>query len=104
MFDIEGVGHHPQASETFTVVRGRIGTLVDGRRSMLGPGSRLYVPPGTPHYWWNVADETSWVIVEFDRDGDRFDKLTRNLYFLAADGKADRNGLPKLLPLSLLVK
>ncbi|WP_380169789.1 cupin domain-containing protein [Jannaschia sp. R86511] len=92
---------HPHAREAFTVVRGTLGLKVDGVESRATPGTRVVVPPGTPHDWWNVGDETAWVIVEVD-PGRRFEAMIRNLFGLAADGRTDATGRPGLLQASLL--
>lgn len=87
---------HPNSSEIFTVVRGHITVRLDEHTSTAGPGTRIEVPPGTPHDWWNAGNETVWIIVEAS-PGQRFAELTRNLFFLVAAGMTDRAGRPGLL-------
>lgn len=94
---------HPYSSEIFTVVRGQITVRLDEQAFTAGPGTRIEVPPGTPHDWWNAAAETAWIIVEAS-SGQRFEELTRNLFFLAADGKTDHTGRPGLLQTALLAR
>jgi len=94
---------HPRSSETFTVVRGRLGLLLDGREDEARAGRRVSVPPGTPHDWWNAGTETAWVIVEVSPGG-RFEELIHNLFFLAADGRTDSTGRPGLLQAALLAQ
>ncbi|WP_088284283.1 cupin domain-containing protein [Kineosporia sp. A_224] len=94
---------HPHARETFTVVRGTLGVRVGGVESHAVPGTRVVVPPGTPHDWWTVGDETAFVIVEVD-PGHRFEAMIRNLFGLAADGRADSAGRPGLLQAALLAR
>ena len=94
---------HPGSTETFTVVRGHLGLRVGGRTSEAGPGSRVTVPAGTAHAWWNAGDETAWVVVEVD-PGARFEKLLRNMFLLAADGKTDEHGRPGLLQSALTAR
>ena len=59
---------HPTVTETFTVVRGRVGFVTDGHCGEASPGTRVVVPAGTAHAWWTVGDETAWVVVEVDRE------------------------------------
>ncbi len=94
---------HPGSVETFTVVRGHLGLSVNGRKSEAGPGTRVGVPASTAHAWWNDGDETAWVIVEVD-PGARFEKLLRNMFLLAADGKTDDHGRPGLLQSALTAR
>lgn len=94
---------HPRSTETFTIVRGRVGLKVDGRSREAGPGSRFEVPAGVSHDWWNAGDETAFVIVEV-ANAPRFEKMIKNLFFLAADGKTDRKGRPSLLQACLLAR
>jgi quercetin dioxygenase-like cupin family protein len=60
---------HPAMTETFTVVRGHLGVRLDGRDREAGPGTRITVPPGTPHAWWNAGPETAWGILARLPDG-----------------------------------
>ncbi|HST85185.1 MAG TPA: cupin domain-containing protein [Kineosporiaceae bacterium] len=94
---------HPGATESFTVVRGRLGMRIDGEDSEAGPGTRVVIPPNTPHDWWNISDETTWVIVEV-APGRRFEQMIRNLFGLAAAGRTDDTGRPGLLQAALLAR
>lgn len=100
---VVGEHMHPTSTETFTVVRGTLGMRVDGVESLAEPGARVVVPPGTAHDWWNVGEETAWVIVEVD-PGQRFLTMISNLFGLAADGRTDATGRPGLLQASLLAR
>jgi mannose-6-phosphate isomerase-like protein (cupin superfamily) len=94
---------HPNSTETFTVVRGQIAVRLGRHTSTARPGTRIEVPPGTPHDWWNAGHETAWVIIEAS-PGHQFERMTRNLFFLAADGKTDNTGRPGLLQTALLAR
>jgi len=94
---------HPHSTETFTVVRGSIGVRLGGHEQLAGPGTRISVPPGTCHDWWNVGQETAWVIVEV-APGHRFETMIKNLFFLAADGRTDARGRPGLMQAALLAR
>jgi mannose-6-phosphate isomerase-like protein (cupin superfamily) len=94
---------HPASTETFTVVRGTLGVRLDGVESRAGAGTRIVVPPDTPHDWWNAGNDTAWVIVEVDPGG-RFETMIRNLFGLAADGRTNTTGRPGLLQAALLAR
>lgn len=76
---------------------------VDGVESRAEAGTRAVVPPATPHDWWNVGGDTTWVIIEVI-PGQRFEAMIRNLFGLAADGRTDRNGRPRLLQTALFAR
>jgi len=94
---------HPTSTEAFTVVRGTLGMRIDGVESRAEAGTRVVVPPATPHDWWNIGEDTAWVIVEVD-PGRRFEAMIRNLFGLAADGRTDATGRPGLLQAALLAR
>jgi quercetin dioxygenase-like cupin family protein len=94
---------HPNATEAFTIIRGRLGMRINGTESEAGPGTRVVIPPNTPHDWWNVGDETAWAIVEVT-PGARFEQMIRNLFGLAAAGRTDNTGRPGLLQTALLAR
>ncbi len=91
---------HPVTEERFTVVSGKVGFSVDGRREVAEPPRQLVVPPHTPHDWWNAGDETAHVRVEI-RPAARFEEMIGTLFGLARDGKTDAKGRPHLLQLAL---
>lgn len=94
---------HPYGTEAFTVVRGRLGLRIDGVERHAEPGTRVVIPPGTPHDWWNGGEGTAWVILEVDF-GRRFETMIRNLFGLARDGLTDAKGRPSLLQAALLAR
>jgi quercetin dioxygenase-like cupin family protein len=55
---------HPGIRERFTVIRGRVGFSLAGRRSIVEAGMTIEVTPGLPHDWWNAGDEEAHVLVE----------------------------------------
>jgi quercetin dioxygenase-like cupin family protein len=94
---------HPGMTETFTVVRGQLTLKKNGIESEAGPGTRVSIPPGTPHAWWNAGDEKAWIVVEID-PGARFEAMIKTMFFLAAEGKTDARGRPRLLQGALVAK
>jgi quercetin dioxygenase-like cupin family protein len=73
---VSGEHVHPTATETFTVVRGRLSVRHGGRELRAGPGTRLRVAPGTAHAFWNDAAEEARVVVEV-QPGERVAQLIR---------------------------
>jgi quercetin dioxygenase-like cupin family protein len=98
---VAGEHVHPVATETFTVVRGELAVRHDGHELRAGPGTRLRVPPGVVHGFWNDGAEEARVVVEV-QPGERFVELIRQLFLLAQDGRTDGRGRPKPLQAAAL--
>jgi mannose-6-phosphate isomerase-like protein (cupin superfamily) len=100
---VAGEHVHPHSTEAFTVVRGSLDFRLDGVLRRAEAGTRVEVPPGIPHDWWNASNDVTWVILEVD-PGRRFEAMIRNLFGLARDGRTDENGRPGLLQAALLAR
>ncbi|CAN5699335.1 hypothetical protein BH10CHL1_BH10CHL1_49030 [soil metagenome] len=100
---VVGAHWHPVIEEAFTVTRGQIGLRLGDHESIAPLGTRVVIPAGVVHDWWNVGDEEAHVIVEV-RPGDRFLEMIATLFGLAQDGKTNTKGMPNLLQLVLLGK
>jgi quercetin dioxygenase-like cupin family protein len=87
---------HPLQEEHFKAVSGTVGVQVGDEHRSLGEGEEVVVPPGTPHRWWNDADEEAHVLIEL-RPALNTETFFETLYGLARDGKTDENGVPSLL-------
>jgi quercetin dioxygenase-like cupin family protein len=94
---------HPAMEESFTVERGQVGFLLDGRRTIAEPGHRITVRPGVAHDWWNEGEDEAHVVVEV-RPGERFEELIKNGFGLAQDGHTDEKGMPNALQLALFAR
>jgi len=56
---------HPLQEEHFKVLSGTLGVQVGDEQRSLGEGEEALVPPGTPHRWYNEAEqEEARVLVE----------------------------------------
>jgi quercetin dioxygenase-like cupin family protein len=100
---VAGEHIHPSIDETFTILKGRVGISIDGRKMIAKPGRKLHVPRGTAHDWWNAGDEEAHILVEVTPAA-RFEAMIRNLFGLAQDGRTDRKGVPHLLQLALIAR
>jgi quercetin dioxygenase-like cupin family protein len=94
---------HSYIHETFEVLEGEVGFLLDGERSVGGPGTKVEIPVGAVHDWWNAGRGEARVIVTVDPVG-RFDEMIKTLYGLARDGKTNDKGMPNLLQLAVFAK
>jgi quercetin dioxygenase-like cupin family protein len=91
---------HPLQEEHFKAVSGTLGVQVGDEHRSLGEGAEAVVPPGTPHRWWNDADEEARVLVEL-RPALNSEIFFETRYGLARDGKTDENGVPNLLQMAV---
>jgi quercetin dioxygenase-like cupin family protein len=58
-------GHvHPLQQEHFRVVAGRVRFRIGARTLVLGPGSRMTIPPGARHWFGNVGEGVAQLRVE----------------------------------------
>lgn len=88
---------HPLQEERFKAVSGAFALQVGEECRSLGEGEEAVVPPGTPHRWWNEAeDKETRVLVEL-RPALNSEIFFETLYGLARDGKTDENSAPNLL-------
>ena len=70
---------------------------------MLFRSEQVEIRPGVVHDWWNVGDDEAHVLVDI-RPAERFELMIQNLYGLANDGKANAQGVPRVLPLALFAR
>ncbi len=94
---------HPEQSEHFQVLKGRVGFRVGREKVELGPGQSVLVEPGTAHKFWNAGDEPARFVTVV-RPALRFEQLIETMYSLAADGKTNRKGMPNPLRLAVIAK
>ena len=94
---------HPHQEERFQVLRGSVGMKIGREKHVAGPGTRLTVPAGTPHRFWNAGDETAHFVCEI-RPALQFESLIETMYGLAADGKTNAKGMPNLLRLAVIAQ
>jgi quercetin dioxygenase-like cupin family protein len=88
---------HPHQEERFEALSGTLGVQVGDERRTLGEGEKALVPPGTPHRWWNDADqEEARVLIEF-RPALNTEIFFETLYGSARDGKVGEKGASFLL-------
>jgi quercetin dioxygenase-like cupin family protein len=97
---VAGEHLHPALHERFTVLRGELTVVRDGRRSTLRAGESADVEPGTWHDWWNEAGEDAIVRVEIT-PGERFMHMIETLFGLAREGHVNAKGMPNPLQLAL---
>ena len=92
---------HPSQEERFQVLRGTVGFKIGRTEQVAGPGTRVTVPAGTPHRFWNAGDEVAQFVCEI-RPALQFESLLETMFALATDGKTNRKGMPNPLRLAVI--
>lgn len=92
---------HPRQRQRVEVLVGSVGARIGGRRSIVGAGTRLDVPAGVPHRFWNAGEETAQLVVELT-PALRFESLVETLFALALDGRTSASGLPGSLQAAVI--
>jgi quercetin dioxygenase-like cupin family protein len=93
---------HPLQEERFEVLSGIIRARLSNQERNLPEGERMTVAPGTPHTWWNDGEEAARVSVEL-RPALNSEIGFETIYGLARDGKTNKNGVPNLLQLAVIL-
>ena len=96
-----GLHVHGRQEERFEVLSGSARFRVGRRRLTAGAGEHVAVPPGTVHGWGNPGEDELWARVQF-RPALRTEQLFDCLFALASDGRIDRKGRPRPLPMAVL--
>ena len=92
---------HPKQDERFEVRAGRLGVRYGEETRTAETGETVEVPAGTVHDWWTVGTEPARVMIEV-RPALRFEDMIATSWGLAAAGRTNPKGMPRLLQLALL--
>ncbi len=92
---------HLRSSERFETVSGRLGVILEGERRVLEAGEEVFIPPRTPHTFWNAGQDELRFITDVRPPG-RLQTYWETVFSLAEDGRVGENGLPNLLQLAVL--
>ncbi|HEY7397740.1 MAG TPA: cupin domain-containing protein [Gaiellaceae bacterium] len=94
---------HPSQEERFEVLAGTVGFKIGREKKVVGPGTRITVPAGTPHRFWNAGDGVAHFVCEV-RPALQFESLLETMFALAADGKTNKKGMPNPLRLAVIAR
>lgn len=96
---------HSRFEETFIAVEGKLGVRYGDKKLYLKPGESITIPIGKPHHFFNDGKRTITCQVKLTPAHDGFIKGIAIAYGLAADGLANKKGIPKsLLHLALIIQ
>lgn len=89
--------YHKILTETFEVISGTLGLVVDGTPIRLQAGNAVTVFPGMVHRFYNDSDTPVQFQTTITPGSRGFEWSLRILYGLAADGRTTRKALPRSL-------
>jgi quercetin dioxygenase-like cupin family protein len=93
---------HPEQTETFTVLEGRMRFRVGWRRVLATPGQTVRVPPGTVHHFANAGAIPARVAVQ-SRPALAMAELLETAAAMATEQHAAGRALPRLVDLALFM-
>jgi quercetin dioxygenase-like cupin family protein len=100
---VPGAHQHPEQTETFHVLEGRMKFRLGMRTIVAEPGDTVEVPVGATHKFVNAGDGPARARVEV-RPALKMAELLETTAELAAEGKTTRTGMPKPVHLALFVR
>jgi quercetin dioxygenase-like cupin family protein len=93
---------HPEQTETFTVLEGRMKFRVGWRRVLATPGQTVRIPPGTVHHFANAGPVPARIMVE-SRPALAMEELLETAAAMAQEQHAAGRALPRLVELALFM-
>jgi mannose-6-phosphate isomerase-like protein (cupin superfamily) len=93
---------HPEQTEIFTVVEGRMKFRVGWRRLTAVPGQTVRVPPGTVHHFANAGSVPARMVVE-SRPALAMEELLETAAAIAQEQHAAQRQLPRPVDLALFM-
>lgn len=93
---------HPHQENRFTILGGSLHFTIDGKKQLAAVGDVISIPKNVPHSFYNSGDIEASYIQEFF-PALKIDRLFETFFFLARDGKLNKNGSPNILRTSLIL-
>ncbi|MBO0821961.1 MAG: cupin domain-containing protein [Nocardiopsaceae bacterium] len=99
---VPGSHSHPEQTERFTVLEGRLRFRAGRRRIVAGPGDVVVIPPGTVHHFANAGPGPARVAVT-SRPALGTEAMLETAAALARDQRAAGRAWPRPLDLALFL-
>lgn len=93
---------HPCQENGFEILSGSLIVEVAGEQRQLSSGDEIAIPAGTPHRFWNPAQQEASSMQSF-RPSLEIAAFFETLFTLAQRGELTKNGAPGLLQTSVMV-
>lgn len=94
---------HPFQESRCEMLSGSLHFHIGAEMHAIGPGESVEIPRDVPHYFWNDSDEEARAIQEF-RPALKIEDFFATYFALARENKLNRQGLPNLLQLAVLMQ
>ncbi len=100
---VAGPHHHPEQSERFEVIEGVMGYKRGDQEGTLTAGESMTVQPGVVHDWWNAGEDNLRARITVSPPG-KFAAMIGAVWGLAALGRSDAKGMPRIVDAALLAE
>jgi quercetin dioxygenase-like cupin family protein len=97
----EPIHVHPKQESSANVITGKLHFWVNGKEQIIGPGEKIIIPAGAPHFFWNEDDAEAHSIQQFS-PALHIDEFFESFFALSNDGKLSDKGMPPFLQLPLM--
>ncbi|MFM7024245.1 MAG: cupin domain-containing protein [Flavobacteriales bacterium] len=87
--------YHPLQSESFTVIKGKLGLNDNGKEIILNTGDSYTVKPNSFHRFWNPSPDEEVVTCVELRPALKTEYCLETIYAIAQKGGGNKDGLPK---------
>lgn len=94
--------YHPQQSETFEVIQGKLSVFDNGKTVLLRAGEKYTVPSNSLHRWWPEGENDLLVHIEL-KPAMKTEYFLETMYALAMQGKVNKQALPRPLQFAALL-
>ena len=91
---VNGSHWHPNLTESFTVIEGKMRFVIDGEETVVGPGRKLTIAPGQVHQFWNESEGPLIAHHEIRPPGLHW-QMFALIHKLECEGKLNRQGIPR---------
>ena len=89
--------YHPLQSESFEVLKGKLGIHNNGEDMILSAGQKVTIEKNTIHRFWNASQHEEVLVILELHPAANFEFAIESIYSLAMQGKANKDGMPKNL-------
>ncbi|WP_205175224.1 cupin domain-containing protein [Bacillus pakistanensis] len=90
---MNGPHWHPVLTESFTINKGKMKFLVDGKESIVSKGETISIHPQEIHQFWNIS-ENGLVAIHEIRPPGQHRKMFELIHKLESEGKLNKKGIP----------
>ena len=87
--------YHPLQSETFEVVKGKLGVHDKGKDMILLPGQKYTIEKNSLHRFWNASSDEDFLVIVELRPALKTEFCLETIYAIANQKKANKDGMPK---------